>query len=90
MSEVHAGGRGKSEEPEKEEPAPEPAPVKAKSKRGFASMDPEKRRAICAKGGASVAPHRRSFSQNSDLASSAGRKGGQSSHGGGRKPAAAE
>jgi general stress protein YciG len=48
-----------------------------KSKRGFASMDPEKRRAIASKGGKSVPAERRSFSQNADLASKAGQKGGR-------------
>lgn len=50
---------------------------KPKSKRGFASMSPEKRREIASKGGKSVPAERRSFSQNTDLASKAGRKGGQ-------------
>jgi uncharacterized protein len=50
----------------------------AKAKRGFASMNPEKRREIARMGGKSVPPEKRSFSQNSDLAMSAGRKGGQS------------
>jgi uncharacterized protein len=49
-----------------------------KSKRGFASMDPEKQRAIARKGGQSVPAERRSFSQNAALAAAAGRKGGQS------------
>ena len=47
------------------------------SKRGFASMSPEKQREIASKGGKSVPSDRRSFSQNRDLASQAGRKGGQ-------------
>jgi general stress protein YciG len=49
-----------------------------KTKRGFASMDPEKQREIARKGGRSVPAEKRSFSQNSDLAAQAGRKGGQS------------
>ncbi|AYV48563.1 stress-induced protein [Caulobacter flavus] len=48
------------------------------SKRGFAAMSPEKRRQIAAKGGAAVPPEKRSFSQNRDLAASAGRAGGSS------------
>ncbi len=48
------------------------------SKRGFASMDPEKQRAIARKGGQSVPDDKRSFSQNHELAARAGRKGGQS------------
>ena len=48
------------------------------SKRGFASMDPERRREIAAKGGRSVPKEARGFSRNPDLASQAGRKGGVS------------
>lgn len=50
-----------------------------KSKRGFAAMSPDKRREIAAKGGAAVPAEKRSFSQNRDLAASAGRAGGSSS-----------
>ena len=50
-----------------------------KSKRGFASMTPEKQREIASKGGRSVPSEKRSFAQNRDLASQAGRKGGQTS-----------
>jgi general stress protein YciG len=50
----------------------------ATSTRGFASMDPEKQRAIARKGGESVPHEKRSFSQNPGLAAEAGRKGGQS------------
>lgn len=49
-----------------------------KAKRGFASMDPEKRREIARLGGKAVPREKRSFAQNPDLASKAGRKGGQS------------
>ncbi len=49
------------------------------SKRGFASMSPEQQREIASKGGKSVPSEKRSFSQNRDLASNAGRKGGQAS-----------
>ena len=48
----------------------------AKSRRGFASMDPEKQRAIAQMGGKSVPSAKRSFSLNPELASNAGRKGG--------------
>ena len=47
------------------------------ARRGFASMSPEKQREIASKGGKSVPSKKRSFSQNRDLASEAGRKGGQ-------------
>lgn len=57
----------------------------AKAIRGFAAMDPEKRREIARRGGAAVPPEKRSFSQDSDLAARAGKKGGYVSHGGGRK-----
>ncbi|MEN3929992.1 KGG domain-containing protein [Microvirga sp. W0021] len=49
------------------------------SKRGFASMSAERQRAIASKGGRSVPAEKRSFSQDRGLASSAGRKGGQTS-----------
>lgn len=48
-----------------------------KSRRGFASMSPERRREIARKGGMSVNPENRSFAKDKALASSAGRKGGQ-------------
>lgn len=51
-----------------------------KSKRGFASMSPERRSEIARKGGQSVRPENRSFSQSRKLASDAGRKGGSASH----------
>lgn len=51
------------------------------SNRGFAAMDVEKQREIARKGGRSVPNDKRSFSQNHQLASEAGRKGGRSSHG---------
>jgi general stress protein YciG len=49
------------------------------SKRGFASMDAARQREIASKGGKSVPAEKRSFSQDRDLASQAGRKGGQAS-----------
>ncbi|MDB5460839.1 MAG: hypothetical protein JWO72_2580 [Caulobacteraceae bacterium] len=55
------------------------------SKRGFAAMDEKKQREIAAKGGASVPDDKRSFSQDPKLASEAGRKGGEASHGGHRR-----
>lgn len=57
------------------------------STRGFASMDPEKQRAIASKGGSSVPPEKRPFSQNHRLAAEAGRKGGEQSQGGRRRAA---
>ncbi len=52
-------------------------PLPPKSKRGFGSMNPARQREIARMGGAAVAADRRSFSQNRELAVSAGRKGGQ-------------
>ncbi len=52
--------------------------IKKKSTRGFASMDPERQRAIASKGGQSVPKDKRSFALNKNLAAEAGRKGGQS------------
>jgi general stress protein YciG len=49
------------------------------TKRGFASMSPEKQREIASKGGKSVPSDKRSFSQDRHLASNAGRKGGLNS-----------
>lgn len=51
-------------------------------KRGFGSMDQNKQRDIASKGGSSVPDEKRSFSRDRELASEAGRKGGESSHGG--------
>lgn len=51
------------------------------SNRGFASMDEDRQREIASKGGRSVPAEKRSFSQDRELASEAGRKGGQSSSG---------
>jgi general stress protein YciG len=65
-------------------PTVEPKP---KQKRGFACMDPERRREIARRGGAAVSPDNRSFSKNRDLAASAGQKGGAASRGGGRRAA---
>jgi general stress protein YciG len=48
------------------------------SRRGFASMDPARQKAIASMGGKSVPGEKRSFSQNRILATKAGRKGGQS------------
>jgi general stress protein YciG len=56
-----------------------------KSNRGFASMDENKQREIASKGGKSVPPEERSFSKDRGLASEAGKKGGENSHGGGRR-----
>lgn len=55
-----------------------------KLRRGFACMDPERRRAIARKGGASVPSDKRSFAVNRDLAASAGATGGRISRSGGR------
>ncbi|MDB5506537.1 MAG: hypothetical protein JWR75_1175 [Devosia sp.] len=55
------------------------------SNRGFASMDEDKQREIAKKGGESVPDEKRSFSKDPDLASEAGRKGGENSRGGGNQ-----
>jgi uncharacterized protein len=51
------------------------------SNRGFASMDEDKQREIARKGGESVPAEKRSFSQDHELASEAGGKGGNESGG---------
>lgn len=48
-----------------------------KSRRGFASMSPERRKEIASMGGKSVAPEKRTFSTNHELAARAGQKGGR-------------
>jgi general stress protein YciG len=48
-----------------------------KSKRGLASMSPEKRREICSKGGLSVPAEKRAFSVDPQLAKRAGKIGGE-------------
>lgn len=48
-----------------------------KPKRGFARLNPKQRREIAAKGGRSVPPELRGFSQHRDIAIEAGRKGGR-------------
>ena len=58
----------------------------SRTRRGFAAMDPERRREIARRGGASVPSEKRSFAQDRDLAATAGRKGGSASRGGGRRP----
>ena len=60
------------------------------SRRGFAAMDPERRREIARRGGASVPSEKRSFAQDRGLAASAGRKGGSVSRGGGRPPSSTD
>jgi general stress protein YciG len=50
---------------------------KIKSKRGFASMSPEKRAAIASMGGKAVKPENRAFSKDRTLASRSGKKGGK-------------
>lgn len=46
------------------------------SRRGFASLSPERRLEISRMGGAAVPTEKRAFSTNPDLAREAGRKGG--------------
>jgi general stress protein YciG len=58
--------------------------TKPRARRGFAAMNPDRRREIARKGGASVPGEKRSFAKDRDLAASAGRKGGEASRGGGR------
>jgi general stress protein YciG len=58
-------------------PLDQSGPRPGKSKRGFASMSEERQREIASKGGRSVPKDKRSFSQDRQLASAAGRKGGQ-------------
>ncbi len=54
------------------------------SNRGFASMDPQKQRAIASEGGRAAHKQGVAHEWSSEEAREAGRKGGQNSHGGGR------
>lgn len=47
-----------------------------KQRRGFAAMDPDRRREVARKGGASVPNDKRSFSRDPALAARAGKVGG--------------
>lgn len=58
---------------------------KPKQRRGFAAMDPDKRREIARKGGASVPDEKRTFYKDRALSATAGRKGGQAGSGKTRK-----
>ena len=49
---------------------------KPKRLRGFAAMDPDKRKEIAARGGRAIPAENRTFSRNRDLAAAAGRAGG--------------
>jgi general stress protein YciG len=53
--------------------------------RGFASMDPEKQKEIARKGGRAAHMKGTAHEWTSEEARVAGRKGGEASHGGGRK-----
>lgn len=46
--------------------------------RGFAALSPERRKEIARMGGKSIAPDKRAFSKNRELASRAGKIGGAS------------
>lgn len=58
----------------------------AKSNRGFVSMDEDKQREIASKGGQSQGEENNpgNFANDRQKAQSAGKKGGESSHSGGR------
>lgn len=58
------------------EDEPTGKPVR-KSRRGFASMTPERQREIARKGGLAVPKEKRTFFKDKALAQVAGRKGGQ-------------
>src|ERR1700712_453510 len=65
-------------------PMPTTDTGKPRARRGFAAMNPERRREIARKGGASVPSEKRRFAKDRDLAANPGRKGGEASRGGGR------
>lgn len=66
------------------DPTISPITGKPRQRRGFAAMDPARRKEIARKGGGSVPPSKRSFARDRDLAAWAGKKGGEASKGGGR------
>jgi general stress protein YciG len=49
---------------------------RAASRRGFASLSPERRSQIASNGGRALRPELRAFSKNRELAAAAGAKGG--------------
>ena len=51
--------------------------VETKQIRGFARLSADRRREISSQGGSSVPSEKRAFSRDRDLASAAGRKGGE-------------
>jgi general stress protein YciG len=57
------------------------------SRRGFASLTPERRKEIASMGGKSVDPANRAFAKDKNLARAAGRQGGRASK---RSPEATE
>lgn len=59
----------------------------ARVRRGFASMDESKQKDIASKGGRAAHAKGTAHEWSSDEAREAGRKGGQMSHGGGRRSA---
>jgi uncharacterized protein len=72
-------GEGQSDKSRKEKRKAEKMANNRNSGRGFAGMDEEQRRAIASKGGQSVPAEKRAFSQDRELAASAGRTGGTNS-----------
>ncbi len=85
--ELDVAGEG-NDATESPEPAPGPnVQMPSRSRRGFAGMSEEKRRAIASKGGQSQgkANNPGNFANNREKAVAAGQKGGQNSHGGGRQ-----
>lgn len=60
-------------------------PETGRAIRGFGAMDPDRRREIARKGGASVPGDKRSYAKDRVLAAMAGSKGGKASSGGGRR-----
>ena len=54
------------------------AAVRPKQRRGFATMDPDRLRAVCSQGGKTAHAHGRAHRFNPEQASKAGKKGGAS------------
>jgi general stress protein YciG len=62
-------------------PNAEPQSIEKKTKRGFASMDPEKQKLVASQGGRVAHQLGVAHQWTSEEARNAGKKGGQNSHG---------
>jgi uncharacterized protein len=87
MSQATEVDRAEGESGEKSEMESSEDGEDRRSRRGFAAMSEEKRRSIASKGGRSQGKHNNpgNFANDRKKAVAAGARGGQHSHGGGRR-----